>query len=545
MKNRIKSTLSIKGNLFVKVARSSAGAAPSSSNQVSKGSWWTLSEEAQTALRDGNVPAVVRAKPPKSEKDGKAETAAKEGSQERGRDSTHNGGRSGTSSAAHSRRNSPVRVGNAARSARGVGSGHNLSRGQQEIQAMTMTMSNNSNASSPQGNTASPQTSNHAALYGMTSLNPAHQNHQHYDSNASLSDSPDGASPDSVSTSSSSKPSGMSSLAMSPTSTSLSMPTFNPTGHNGPSMPFPWVGNASASSSSPPSNSAIQDQEFPPMLNLGGIGTPSGPGHPNGMGMEGLDSLTRPFDPSSEVEGNDRQLSPTASSSLSLASGSGSGSSRSRGASEELGGLGGQARKGGASSTSGNPRPTGSRRGSLEHVSFTLPVDSAGNNRAPGTGPINPPNSNPSNRNLSSGEWEQLQQFQRQQISEQRFKQQLQSSLLREQQQQANAGSGVQQLPYRVGEAFAGGDETPSNASSIPTSPFYSFSSLDDDASGLNDLGMNFSDMNGFGNGMDMNGMGMDLDLDLDSLLMNGMEMPNSGNNRGEGSENWNQSEQI
>ncbi|WFD30250.1 hypothetical protein MSPP1_001267 [Malassezia sp. CBS 17886] len=52
VKNRIKSTLSIKGNLFVKVPR------PSSA--TGKGSWWTLSAEAQEAYRQGRVAEAVR-----------------------------------------------------------------------------------------------------------------------------------------------------------------------------------------------------------------------------------------------------------------------------------------------------------------------------------------------------------------------------------------------------------------------------------------------------------------------------------------------------
>ncbi|WFD39668.1 uncharacterized protein MJAP1_002648 [Malassezia japonica] len=52
VKNRIKSTLSIKGNLFVKV--------PRPSNASGKGSWWTLSAEAQGAYRQGRVAEAVR-----------------------------------------------------------------------------------------------------------------------------------------------------------------------------------------------------------------------------------------------------------------------------------------------------------------------------------------------------------------------------------------------------------------------------------------------------------------------------------------------------
>ncbi|CEH12863.1 Transcription factor of the Forkhead/HNF3 family [Ceraceosorus bombacis] len=52
VKNRIKSTLSIKGNLFVKVPRPSSAAG--------KGSWWTLSAEAQEAWKTGRVASVVK-----------------------------------------------------------------------------------------------------------------------------------------------------------------------------------------------------------------------------------------------------------------------------------------------------------------------------------------------------------------------------------------------------------------------------------------------------------------------------------------------------
>lgn len=52
VKNRIKSTLSIKGNLFIKVPR------PSSAH--GKGSWWTLSQEAQDAWKEGRVASVVK-----------------------------------------------------------------------------------------------------------------------------------------------------------------------------------------------------------------------------------------------------------------------------------------------------------------------------------------------------------------------------------------------------------------------------------------------------------------------------------------------------
>lgn len=52
VKNRIKSTLSIKGNLFIKVPRPSTAAG--------KGSWWTLSAEAQDAWKEGRVASVIR-----------------------------------------------------------------------------------------------------------------------------------------------------------------------------------------------------------------------------------------------------------------------------------------------------------------------------------------------------------------------------------------------------------------------------------------------------------------------------------------------------
>lgn len=58
VKNRIKSTLSIKSNLFVKVPR------PSSAS--GKGSWWTLSAEAQEAYRQGRVAEAVRSGPTSS-----------------------------------------------------------------------------------------------------------------------------------------------------------------------------------------------------------------------------------------------------------------------------------------------------------------------------------------------------------------------------------------------------------------------------------------------------------------------------------------------
>lgn len=52
VKNRIKSTLSIKGNLFVKQARPSSAAG--------KGSWWTLSPEAQEQWKAGRVANVLK-----------------------------------------------------------------------------------------------------------------------------------------------------------------------------------------------------------------------------------------------------------------------------------------------------------------------------------------------------------------------------------------------------------------------------------------------------------------------------------------------------
>lgn len=52
VKNRIKSTLSIKSNLFIKV--------PRPSNASGKGSWWTLSPEAQNAYRQGRIAEAVR-----------------------------------------------------------------------------------------------------------------------------------------------------------------------------------------------------------------------------------------------------------------------------------------------------------------------------------------------------------------------------------------------------------------------------------------------------------------------------------------------------
>ena len=58
VKNRIKSTLSIKSNLFVKVPR------PSSAS--GKGCWWTLSAEAQEAYRQGRVAEAVRSGPTSS-----------------------------------------------------------------------------------------------------------------------------------------------------------------------------------------------------------------------------------------------------------------------------------------------------------------------------------------------------------------------------------------------------------------------------------------------------------------------------------------------
>lgn len=56
VKNRIKSTLSIKGNLFVKVPRPSRAG--------SKGSWWTLTPEAQEAFRQGCLSEAVRGSGP-------------------------------------------------------------------------------------------------------------------------------------------------------------------------------------------------------------------------------------------------------------------------------------------------------------------------------------------------------------------------------------------------------------------------------------------------------------------------------------------------
>lgn len=52
VKNRIKSTLSIKSNLFIKVPRPSTASG--------KGSWWKLSDEAQLAYLQGRVAEVVR-----------------------------------------------------------------------------------------------------------------------------------------------------------------------------------------------------------------------------------------------------------------------------------------------------------------------------------------------------------------------------------------------------------------------------------------------------------------------------------------------------
>ena len=52
VKNRIKSTLSIKGNLFVKVPRPSRAGG--------KGSWWTLSPEAKEAIRQGRISEAIR-----------------------------------------------------------------------------------------------------------------------------------------------------------------------------------------------------------------------------------------------------------------------------------------------------------------------------------------------------------------------------------------------------------------------------------------------------------------------------------------------------
>ncbi|WFD33604.1 hypothetical protein MCUN1_000417 [Malassezia cuniculi] len=55
VKNRIKSTLSIKSNLFVKV--------PRPSNASGKGSWWTLSAEAKESYRQGRISEIVRGTP--------------------------------------------------------------------------------------------------------------------------------------------------------------------------------------------------------------------------------------------------------------------------------------------------------------------------------------------------------------------------------------------------------------------------------------------------------------------------------------------------
>lgn len=52
VKNRIKSTLSIKGHLFVKVPRPSSAAG--------KGSWWTLSQEAQDAYHEGRLGPLLK-----------------------------------------------------------------------------------------------------------------------------------------------------------------------------------------------------------------------------------------------------------------------------------------------------------------------------------------------------------------------------------------------------------------------------------------------------------------------------------------------------
>lgn len=52
VKNRIKSTLSIKGHLFIKVPRPSTAAG--------KGSWWTLSREAQDAYRENRLAPLLK-----------------------------------------------------------------------------------------------------------------------------------------------------------------------------------------------------------------------------------------------------------------------------------------------------------------------------------------------------------------------------------------------------------------------------------------------------------------------------------------------------
>lgn len=112
VKNRIKSTLSIKGNLFIKVPR------PSSAS--GKGSWWTLSQEAQDAWKEGRVASVV-----------KSGTHARSLSQGRGFDSmtSMSAATSRAGSRVPSRRSSPV-------SSRGPSSqhansqhGHSNSRG--------------------------------------------------------------------------------------------------------------------------------------------------------------------------------------------------------------------------------------------------------------------------------------------------------------------------------------------------------------------------------------------------------------------------------
>lgn len=91
VKNRIKSTLSIKGNLFIKVPR------PTSAS--GKGSWWTLSQEAQDAWKEGRVASVV-----------KSGTHSRSMSQTRGIEgmTSMSAGTSRAGSRAPSRRGSPV-----------------------------------------------------------------------------------------------------------------------------------------------------------------------------------------------------------------------------------------------------------------------------------------------------------------------------------------------------------------------------------------------------------------------------------------------------
>ncbi|PKI84751.1 hypothetical protein MVES_001082 [Malassezia vespertilionis] len=52
VKNRIKSTLSIKGHLFIKVSK------PNNTNK--KGCWWTLSREAEEACQAGRISEYLR-----------------------------------------------------------------------------------------------------------------------------------------------------------------------------------------------------------------------------------------------------------------------------------------------------------------------------------------------------------------------------------------------------------------------------------------------------------------------------------------------------